>query len=168
MIIFFSSSALAFAGLLLLAALHKVRVLFAGQAPKDPLLVSHRWISAHATALILMAAIGETIIAVLLVVTPPIGFTALSALLISYISLLLSAPSDSPCSCFGDRYWQSTRYSAIVRDIIFLFMCFGGIAWHYFLAGTLSPGRPSLAGAFLSLVIVGAALLLPTIRLRAG
>jgi methylamine utilization protein MauE len=112
-----------FAGLLVLAVVHKVRVLSGGQAERDPLMRLSRWRLRHASGLLLAAGILEAGIAVLLLVSPLAGYGALFALALGYAIDLRRLADDQACNCFGSALQASSRRAVIARNV-----CIAGVS----------------------------------------
>lgn len=107
------------AALLLLAVLHKVRLLRTGAAATQPLLALTPWREQHANVLVVSAACVELLSGVALVVTPVLGLAATIAVLAVYTAELWRLDRNQDCGCFGDVL-SASRNDAIRRNTILL------------------------------------------------
>lgn len=110
---------LCLAALLLLAVLHKLRLLRTGAAATQPLLALTPWRERHANALLATAACVEILTVVALVVTPVLGLAATIAVLAAYTAELWRLDRSQDCGCFGDVL-SASRNDAIRRNAILL------------------------------------------------
>ena len=111
------SLALFFAALLMLAIVHKVRVLRGGQPAAEPLMKVTEWRMSHARTLLVAAAAMECVICVSIVAAPPLGFIALGILAAGYSFDLRRLPEQEPCNCFGGAIESPNSRAAIRRNV---------------------------------------------------
>jgi small-conductance mechanosensitive channel len=112
------SSSLVLAALLCVAIAHKVSVLRAGEADRQPLLRKRGWSPERAAAALAVAAVAEAVVALAVVLVPPVGLLALAALLAAYTVGLRELDADESCACLGEFLDRAGRAVAIRRNVV--------------------------------------------------
>lgn len=113
-----NSGAILLAGLLLLAAAHKVNLLRRGEAHAEPLIRISSWRNRHARSVLLGALIIESVTAALLVTQTPLGLAGLALLTLAYAFAMRRLPPRESCRCFGSLSRAQSRAPAIRRNLI--------------------------------------------------
>lgn len=108
---------LVFAGLVVLAVAHKVRILHRGTERYEPVIATRGRLRDHARAVLALAAAAELATAGLLVDRPAAGFSVLAILTLVYAAALRTLPSGAGCNCFGDILETGSRSAAIARNV---------------------------------------------------
>lgn len=151
------SFSLCVALLLCLAIAHKVRVLYGGDARREPLLAQRAWLQRHATPALATAAAVEAAVVTALLIAPPAGLAMASLLLAAYSLELRRLPADQPCNCFGAILAESSSASAIRRNLALIGLSVAALA-SYAATGERVAGLSQTAiGVALLLVAVPAA-----------
>lgn len=107
---------LCLAALMALAVVHKVKVLAAGDAYRQPLIRLTAWRRRHPSLALGLAANAELAIALLLVLASPAGLGAALALLAVYSWELRRLDAENPCDCFGS-FLAMSRVAALRRNL---------------------------------------------------
>jgi methylamine utilization protein MauE len=155
------------AALLVLALVHKARVIAMGGAAREPLM-QFAWRRPYASVVLGFAGAVELAIAVLLLVTPSLGLGGALVLLAIYSWEVRRLPSDQPCNCFG-RSLLHTRDAALQRNLILAVFCVAAFVPSVTGAVTAAPISQATIGA--ALIVLAARLpfeLLPRITNRAS
>jgi hypothetical protein len=148
-------ASLLIAALLLVALLHKVRVLARGGAHEMPLIRLDEWRRRHAVALLAIAAGCELVVAVLLLLVPTAGLGAATVVLGGYAWELRRLDPDQSCGCFGD-FLKTTGERALLRNLVLA--AISGTAFVLALSGVVTTGGISQATAGATLVAVAVVL----------
>jgi hypothetical protein len=145
---------LSLSGLLLLAVVHKARVLAAGAARDQPLMQLGRLRRRHAPSLLALAAAVESVVAVVLILFPPVGLAAILALLGPYTWELRHIRADQPCNCLGNSL-GATRVAAIRRNVVLAALAAAALV--PVVAGSTRVGPISQATVGTALLVLAAA-----------
>jgi hypothetical protein len=105
--------------LLVLAAVHKVRVVGGNGATNEPLVKAYGVAgSTLASTILVIAATVELGTAAALLAYPEAGYFVAAGLIGLFARALKRLPMGQPCACFGEGVLQVSRATAIARNIV--------------------------------------------------
>lgn len=105
--------------LLILAAVHKIRVVRRSGGSTEPLIRAYGITgSTLASTVLLVVAAVELGVAGALVAYPQVGYFAAAGLIGLYARALKRLPASQPCACFGEGVLEVSRSTAIARNVL--------------------------------------------------
>ena len=99
------------------AAVHKARVVAAGDAENHPLMELSDWRQRHAAFVLMAAGVLEVAVATLLIAVPSFGLSATLLLLAVYSLELKRLAPEQHCNCLGN-FLRDTRTTALRRNAV--------------------------------------------------
>jgi hypothetical protein len=139
-------------GLMLLAAVHKGRVLIRRSADVERLMQVSESRRRHASTWLLLALVVEVAVAVALVLVPVVGLGAALVLLATYSRELRRLAPEESCNCFGN-FLRDSRVAAMRRNLTLGVLGFLALVATGAAAVTPAPVSQGTVGAAL---VVGA------------
>jgi hypothetical protein len=143
---------------------HKLRVVAAGDAARDPLVTARPWLRRRPRVWLSAAIVVESCISAALLLAPSVGAFAFAALCAGYATQLAFLAPDEGCECFGRAAGRIRRDAAIWRNAGLAFL--GVLIGAAYGAGAIDQtGLVAAAGgAALLLSPLAAILLLRSVR----
>lgn len=159
---------LCLAGLVALAAAHKIRVLAAGTPSAEPLMQVTAWRRRHAARVLGLAAAVEVAITAALLAAPGAGLGAALLMLGVYSWDLRRLPADESCNCMGN-FLSHTRSAALRRNAVLAALAAAAfVAALTGAAPVAAISQPTVGATLIVGAIVLAVDVLPKTARRAG
>lgn len=111
--------------LLVVAVVHKAKVLAVGVPQDEPLTRARRWSGTRARLALILAVAAELVAVAALIFVPRFGFGVVTGLLLLYVLELRRLSPYEDCACFGDVLPRARRDQAMARNILLALFSIG-------------------------------------------